>query len=77
MRSARHTSTNFLKGGFTQQKTKICFFFLHNFGHLLVPELRYLFSEAWPEYLQMPMHNPQRTLRSSNATVIRNSLNFI
>jgi len=31
---------------------------------------RALFSEAWPEYLQLPRHNPQRTLRSSNAPLI-------
>ena len=38
------------------------------FGH------RALFSEAWPEYLQLPRHNPQRTLLSSNAPVIEMSL---
>ena len=35
---------------------------------------RALFSEVWPEYLQLPRHHPQRTLRSSNASVIEISL---
>ena len=35
---------------------------------------RALVSAAWPEYLQPPRHNPQRTLRSSNAPLIKNSL---
>ena len=35
---------------------------------------RVLVSAAWPEYLQPPRHNPQRTLRSSNAPLIEISL---
>ena len=35
---------------------------------------RALVSAAWPEYLQPPRHNPQRTLRSSNAPWIEISL---
>ena len=35
---------------------------------------RALVSAAWPEYLQQPRHNPQRTLRSSNAPLIEISL---
>ena len=35
---------------------------------------RALVSAAWPEYLQPPRHNPQRTLRSCNAPRIEISL---
>ena len=35
---------------------------------------RALFSETWPEYLKLNRHNPQRTLRSSNAPLLQISL---